>query len=206
MAILNINPTRMELLQLKKKIVQSKRGHKLLKNKQDGLMSKFMKIINDIKDLRLEIEQKIMKAYKNFKIASASMDSKALENILLFSSFKLSLDIELKNVMSVKIPDFKFKSEGDPFAYGFLNSSADMDLSVKLSQEVVGLMIKLANTEKQAERLAVEIEKTTRRVNALEYKIIPDQEETAKFIRMKLDESERSSIITTMKIKSMIEE
>ncbi|MFC1616057.1 V-type ATP synthase subunit D [Patescibacteria group bacterium] len=206
MAILDVKPTRMELLNLKKRVASAVRGHKLLKDKQDGLMKKFMEIIREAKALRQQVEEKLSGAFKNFMQASSMMLPEILETALLYPSANVELRMTKKNVMSVYIPYFDLKQEGDILNYGYCQTSAELDISLKAFQEVLPLMIKLAEIEKQGERLAEELETTRRRVNALEHKLIPDLKDTFKFITMKLEESERASKITVMKVKAMIEE
>ncbi len=205
MAKLDVKPTRMELLNLKKRLKSAKRGHKLLKDKQDGLMKTFMDIIREAKALRQEVEGKLGGAFKNFMFASSMMMPEMLEGALLYPSAKVDLEVTTKNVMSVHIPFFKIEQEGDILNYGYLQTSAELDIALSAFQDSFPLMIKLAEIEKQAERLAAELETTLRRVNALEYKMIPDIEETLKFITMKLAETERSTIVGVMAIKAMIE-
>jgi len=205
MAILNINPTRMEMLGLKKKIKSAKRGHKLLKDKQDGLMQKFMEIIREAKRMREEVEGKLGAAFKNFIRAGSIMEEEFLEGALLFSTAKTELSVKTKNVMSVRIPQFKLKQTGEVINYGYLQTSGELDMALQSFQNVFPLLIELAEIEKSAEALADELEKTRRRVNALEYRMIPDLEDTIKFISMKLGEMERSSIVNTMIVKAKIE-
>ncbi len=205
MAILNVNPTRMELLGLKKKIKGAKRGHKLLKDKQDGLMQKFMEIIREAKRLRVEVEEKLGGAFKNFIKAGSLMSEEFVEGALLYSTAKTELEVKTKNVMSVRIPQFKLKSEGEVITYGYLQTSGELDMSLQSLQDIFPLLIQLAEIEKSAEALADELEKTRRRVNALEYRMIPDLEDTIKFIQMKLGEMERSAITNTMRVKAQIE-
>jgi len=205
MAILNINPTRMNMLNLRKRLASAKRGHKLLKDKRDGLMKHFMQIIREARQLRMEIENKTGVALMNFLEASSLMDPRMIEGSLSFPEAKLSLDVSTKNVMSVRIPQFESKSEGKLITYGFAQTSGDLDVSLKKLKELLPLLLKLAEIEKAAESLAEEIEKTRRRVNALEYTMIPNYQDTIKFIQMKLGEQERSTIIATMVVKSMIE-
>ena len=205
MARLNVKPTRMELLNLKKRVKSAVRGHKLLKDKQDGLMKTFMEIIREAKTTRREIEARLGGAFKNFMQASSMMQPEMLEAALLYPSAKVELEVKTKNVMSVYIPFFKIKQEGDILNYGYLQTSGELDIALAAFQDVFPLLIKLAEIEKQAERLASELETTRRRVNALEYKMIPDLKETVKFIQMKLAESERSTIVGVMRIKAMIE-
>lgn len=206
MAKLDVKPTRMELLNLKKRVKGAVRGHKLLKDKQDGLMKTFMEIIQEAKATRRTIENKLSKAFKNFMQASAMMLPEMLESALLYPSAKVNLDVTTKNVMSCYIPYFKLEQEGDILNYGYAQTSNELDLALSAFQEVFPLMIKLAEIEKQAERLAEELETTRRRVNALEHKMIPDLKETVKFISMKLAENERAAVVSVMRIKAMIEE
>ncbi len=204
MAKLDVKPTRMELLKLKIQLKAAVRGHKLLKDKQDGLMQQFMEIIREAKTLRRDIEEKLEKAFKSFLFGSAKTMPKMLESALTFNSANLSLDVATKNVMSVHIPFFKQKLDGNILSYGFNQTSSELDSSLKAFQEVLPDLIKLAQIEKQAERLAEETEKTRRRVNALEHNRIPSLKETIKFISMKLEEGERSAIVGVMMIKSKV--
>ncbi len=205
MAILNVNPTRMALLGLKKKITGAKRGHKLLKDKQDGLMQKFMEIIREAKRIREDVEEKLGGAFRNFIRAGSLMSEEFVEGALLYSTAKTELSVKTKNVMSVRIPQFTLKTEGDVITYGYLQTSGELDMSLQAFQDVFPLLIELAEIEKSAEALADELEKTRRRVNALEYRMIPDLEDTIKFIQMKLGEMERGTIINTMVVKAKIE-
>ncbi len=205
MAILNVNATRMALLTLKKKIKSAKRGHKLLKDKQDGLMQKFMEIIREAQDIRVEVEDKLGAAFKNFIHASSLMEEEFLEGALLYTSAKTQLSVQTKNVMSVRIPQFKLETSGEVVNYSFLQTSGELDVALQSFQDVFPLLIKLAEIEKSAEALAEELEKTRRRVNALEYRMIPDLEDTIKFIQMKLGEMERGAVVNAMVVKAKIE-
>ncbi|MBN2306991.1 V-type ATP synthase subunit D [Candidatus Peregrinibacteria bacterium] len=204
MAILNVNPTRMAMLGLKKKIKSAKRGHKLLKDKQDGLMQKFMEIIREAKRMREEVEARLGEAFKNFIRANSIMEEDFVEGALLFSTALMELSVKTKNVMSVRIPQFTLKKEGEAINYGYLQTSGELDMALQSFQEVLPLLIELAEIEKSAEALADELEKTRRRVNALEYRMIPDLEDTIKFISMKLGEMERGAVINTMIVKEKI--
>ena len=205
MAKLNVKPTRMELINLKRQVFTASRGHKLLKDKQDGLMQKFMEIIREARATREEVEKRLQQAFLNFMHASSMMNPKMLESVLMFPAMKISLSVETKNVMSVRIPNFTLHQEGNLLSYGFLQTSGELDQALKTFQEVFPLLIKLAQIEKQAERLAEETEKTRRRVNALEHMLIPNLKETVKFISMKLNEAERAAVVTVMAIKAGIE-
>jgi len=206
MALLNVNPTRMVLLNLKRRIKSAKRGHKLLKDKQDGLMKTFMEVIREAKTLREEIEVSLSKVFKNFMVTASLMDPEMLQTALLESKTTLDLTVKTKNVMSVWIPMLKSTFEGNPLAYSMWQTSGDLDIALQELQKIVPQLIKLAQIEKSAEALAIELETTRRRVNALEYKLIPDLQDTARFITMKLGETERGAITNTMIIKSKIEE
>ncbi|PIZ57463.1 V-type ATP synthase subunit D [bacterium (Candidatus Torokbacteria) CG_4_10_14_0_2_um_filter_35_8] len=204
--ILAVNPTRMELLKLKKRVKVAKRGHKLLKEKRDGLMREFMNIIKESKSLREQIEERLSSAFKKFIIASSMMTPETIGEALMSSKKKTSLSCAYKNIMGVRVPEFSFASEGDILSYGFLGTSGELDLSLKEFSSILEDLVKLAEIEKKAELLAEEIEKTRRRVNALEYVMIPNLEETVKYINMKLSEIERMNITTVMKVKELIQE
>lgn len=206
MALLNVNPTRMALMDLKRRYKSNKRGHKLLKDKQDGLMQQFMLIIRDAKDVRAKVEEQLGNVFRTFLMASAWMNEGELANALSSPQAKVELEVETKSVMSVKLPSFSLSKEGSIKSYGFAGTNALFDEAVEALEEVFAILIQLAQIEKQAEAMAIELETTRRRVNALEHKMIPDLEETIKFIKMKLDESERAGIIATMRIKASIEE
>ncbi len=208
MAKLNVNPTRMELTTLKARLATATRGHKLLKDKQDELMRKFIDIIRENKKLREEVEEELDGALKDFLLARAMMSDETLEEALLIPTKSVSVDITTKNIMSVNVPQMEFISGeggGSIFPYGYSGTTADLDDAIEKMQSVMPKLLKLAEVEKASMLMADEIEKTRRRVNALEYMTIPDLQETIRFIRMKLDENERSSITRLMKVKSMME-
>ena len=203
---LNVNPTRQELIKLKRKLETAKRGHKLLKEKRDGLMKQFMSIIRQAKESRQKIEDRLAKGFLEFVFAAADMRKETLEEALAMPSKKISLETATKNVMSVYVPKFKYKEEGDFLCYSLKSTSADLDQSLKIFDDVLKDMIKLAEIEHSAKLLAAEIEKTRRRVNALEHILIPNTEETIKYISSKLNEQERGTIITLMKIKEVMDQ
>ena len=208
MAKLKINPTRMALSELKLRLVTAKRGHKLLKDKQDELMRQFINLIKENKKLRVEVEKELSESFKSFLLASATMSPLFLESAVSFPKEKLSVDIKSKNIMSVNVPEMKFvkeEMEGSIFPYGFVQTSAELDDTVIKLQKVLDNLLSLAEIEKSCQLMADEIEKTRRRVNALEYSTIPNLEETVKDIRMKLDENERATITRLMKVKQMLE-
>ena len=208
MAKLKVNPTRMALSELKLRLVTAKRGHKLLKDKQDELMRQFINLIKENKKLRMEVEKELSESFKSFLLASATMSPLFLESAVSFPKEKLSVDIKSKNIMSVNVPEMKFvkeEMEGSIFPYGFVQTSAELDDTVIKLQKVLDNLLSLAEIEKSCQLMADEIEKTRRRVNALEYSTIPNLEETVKDIRMKLDENERATITRLMKVKQMLE-
>jgi V/A-type H+-transporting ATPase subunit D len=204
MAILNVSATRMVLLELGKRVKTAQRGHKLLKDKQDGLMQKFMAIIREVRELRRDVEKELAKAFEHQLFASALQFPKFTESALSFPQAKVSLAVKTKNVMSVHIPEFTFEMEGKVMTYGIAQTSAELDTALRSFSKIFPKLIRLAGIEKAAEALAAEIETTRRRVNALEHKIVPDLKETVKFIKMKLDESARGALVTTMAVKKMI--
>ena len=208
MAILNVNPTRMELTNLKRKLVTARRGHKLLKDKRDELMRRFLDLVRENKKLRIEVEEGIKQANAAMSVARCVMSDKALDVALMLPTQEMSLEVGEKNVMSVMIPvfDVRFKTadENDIYSYGFAETSGDLDTAVKALSDIMPKMIRLAEIEKSCRLMAAEIEKTRRRVNALEHVMIPQYEETIKYISMKLDENERSTTTRLMKVKDMM--
>lgn len=205
MTVLNVNPTRMELLNLKRRLATAVRGHKLLKDKQDGLMQKFMGIIRETRDVRREVEKRLGNAFDSMSLASAMMYPEMLGLALKSSEAKISLGVKTKNVMGVRVPEFEFKREGRVINYGFVHSSGELELALSKFEDGLEVLMRLAELEKTAEALAEEIEKTRRRVNALEYRMIPDLKETIKFIQMKLDEAARSAVVQVMQLKARLE-
>ncbi len=208
MATTQIIPTRMELTKTKKKLATAMRGHKLLKDKRDELMRQFLELVRENMELRNKVEQGIQDANKNFVIAKAGMDEVTLNAALMIPKQQVSLEVGTKNVMSVDIPVFNTKTrtsdENDIYSYGFAFTSGDLDGAVKSLDDILPDLLRLAETEKACQLMAAEIEKTRRRVNALEHVVIPQSQETIKYITMKLDENERSSQIRLMKVKDMM--
>ncbi|MDY6065758.1 MAG: V-type ATP synthase subunit D [Finegoldia sp.] len=211
MARLNVNPTRMALSELKEKLETSNRSHKLLKDKQDELMRQFIELIRENKELRESVEKKLESSFSDFLMASAIMSPQFLDQAVSFPKTKIYVDIETKNVMSVDVPEMKFSREGEEntseiYPYGYVQTSQDLDLAIETLNDVMADMLKLAQMEKSTQLMADEIEQTRRRVNALEYRTIPDLEETIKYIRAKLDENERANITRLMKVKDIIQD
>ncbi|AUS95683.1 V-type ATP synthase subunit D [Clostridium thermosuccinogenes] len=208
MAVMNVNPTRMEMTRLKKRLAVARRGHKLLKDKRDELMKKFLDTVRKNKELREKVEKLISDSYTNFLVARAVMSSEVLEEALMFPKKSISLDVGSRNIMSVDVPVLNYKADGgddgDIYSYGFASTSSELDASVAALASALPYMLELAETEKTAQLLAEEIERTRRRVNALEYVLIPQLTETITYIAMKLEENERGNITRLMKVKDMM--
>ena len=208
MARLNVNPTRMELTRLKGRLKTARRGHKLLKDKRDELMKQFLEMIQQNRALRIHVETALERANKPFATASAAMDQDMLDEALLYPKKRLNLDVAFKNIMSVDVPvytaDLDIINYADIFPYGFAQTPGELDDALLAIAEVLPDMIQLARVEKTIQLLADEIEKTRRRVNALEYVMIPQYEETIRYITMKLDENERGNQTRLMKVKDMM--
>lgn len=184
------------------------RGHKLLKDKRDELMRQFLDKVRENKALREKVEAGILEANKKFLLARAGMDDEYLNTALLAPKQEISLESSTKNVMSVEIPQFKFKTRtpdpNDIYSYGFAYTTGDLDEAVKSLSDVFEDMLKLAEIEKSCQLMASEIEKTRRRVNALEHVMIPEAQANIRYITMKLDENERSTQIRLMKVQEMM--
>ena len=198
----------MELTRQKKKLVTATKGHKLLKDKRDELMRQFLELVRENMALRKRVEEGIQNANKNFVVARAAMSEQALHTALMAPKQEVYLDISSKNVMSMDIPVLEYRTrtadENDIYSYGFAFTSSDLDDAVKSLADILPDMLRLAETEKACQLMASEIEKTRRRVNALEHVIIPEAQENIKYISMKLDENERSTQIRLMKVKDMM--
>lgn len=207
MVKLNVNPTRMELTRLKKQLTTASRGHKLLKDKQDELMRRFILLVRKNNELRVEVEEALQQAMRAFSVADALLSDKYIEELLAVPKERVTLDVIEKDVMSVKVPLMNFQHEKDladgPMEYGFLNSNDELDQSIQQFTQVLPKLLELTEIEKTCQLMAKEIEKTRRRVNALEYLTIPQLEETIYFIRMKLEENERAEVTRMIKVKNM---
>ena len=199
MPAINVNPTRMELTRLKGRLKTARRGHKLLKDKRDELMKQFLDVV---------VEEALMRAHGSFTVASALMSTEMLEQSLMYPKQSVDLTMSFQNIMSVNVPEYHFKTknedQGDIYPYGFAATSGALDDAVDALAGVFQDMLRLAEVEKTSQLLAEEIEKTRRRVNALEYVKIPQMEESIKYISMKLDENERAATIRLMKVKDML--
>lgn len=208
MAKLDVNPTRMELANLKKRLSLASRGHKLLKDKQDELMRQFIELIRKNNELRNHVEAKLEKAMQSFAMAKSLLHENYIEELMAVPTRSVSLNMGRRNIMSVRVPQMNFQyddsvDDATELTYGYLNSNGELDLTFEYLVEVMPQMLELAEIEKTCQLMADEIEKTRRRVNALEYMTIPQLEETIYFIQMKLDESERAAITRLMKVKDM---
>ena len=208
MASTNVNPTRMELTRLKKRLVTATRGHKLLKDKRDELMRQFMDIVRQNRVLRAKVEEGLTRAYAGMSVASSILSPDFLEQALLYPSQSVSLTMDFKNIMSVQTPVYHFHQDNDNkggiFPYGYAQTTGELDDAIEAFSEVFQDMLQLAQVEKTMQLLAQEIEKTRRRVNALEYVMIPEMQKNIKYITMKLDENERSNTVRLMKVKDMV--
>jgi len=203
-----VNPTRMELTRLKRKLVTAVKGHRLLKNKRDELMRQFLGMVREDMELRVRVEEQIRAANRKFVLAKAGMSEEILQSAMIAPKQEVQLDIAMKNVMSVDVPVYTTKTrtsdESDIYPYGFAFTSSDLDGAVRSLSDVLPDMLKLAEVEKSCQLMAAEIEKTRRRVNALEHVIIPETQEGIRYITMKLDENERSTQVRLMKVKDMM--
>ena len=203
-----VNPTRMELTRLKGKLKTAQRGHKLLKDKRDELMKQFLDTVRELRALRSQVEQDLMRVHSSFTVASALMSAQAMEQALMYPKQSVELTMTFQNIMSVNVPVYHYQTRtddtGDIFPYGFAATSGELDGAVAALGKVFQDMLKLAQTEKAAQLMAEEIEKTRRRVNALEYVVIPDTQDSIRYITMKLDENDRSTTTRLMKVKDMI--
>lgn len=205
---MNVNPTRMMLTTLKRRLRTATRGHKLMKDKRDELMKNFLELARENGRLRKEVEEELAVMYKNFEKASSIISREILEESLMYPKQGVTLEVDSKNIMSVDVPIFSFKTTAenpaDVFPYGFARTSGELDNAIVSVSDVFPKLLELAASEKETALLAAELEKTRRRVNALEYVMIPKLEVTIKYITMKLDENERGNQTRLMKVKDMM--
>ena len=208
MAELRVNPTRMELKKVQTRYATARRGHKLLKDKRDELMKQFLEVVRENKELRERVEASLAQVHSSFSIASATVSPQMLKEALILPKKEGKLEVSYRNVMSVNVPVYHFQTANeDPteiYPYGFAQTSGELDDAVDAMSRVFQDMLRLAEMEKTVQLLAEEIEKTRRRVNALEYVKIPEMQANIKYITMKLDENERANTIRLMKVKDMI--
>lgn len=207
MARLDVKPTRMELSNLKDRLAISTRGHKLLKDKQDELMRQFITLIRQNNELRAEVEEELTEAMRAFVVAKSLLNESFIEELFAVPNTSVTLDIQERNIMSVIVPQMDFlvdEAVKEPeMQYGFLNSNSELDQAIDRIKTILPKLLKLTEIEKTCQLMADEIEKTRRRVNALEYLKIPELEETIYYIEMKLEENERANITRIMKVKDM---
>ena len=208
MANTAITPTRMVLNQLKGRLKTARRGHKLLKDKRDELMRQFMDVVRRNKELRTKVEEGLTAAFASQQVASAIMSPEMLEQALLYPRQSVELEMSYKNIMSVNVPRYRFQTKNnDPteiYPYGFAQTSGELDDALEKLDLVFRDMLELAEVEKTMQLLAEEIEKTRRRVNALEYVMIPELEGNIKYISMKLEENENATKVRLLKVKEMV--
>lgn len=201
-----VTPTRMELTKLKEQLAIAKRGHKLLKDKQDELIRTFVDMAKENKALREEVEKDLNDAFNSFIMARSQMSQEVLEESLMIPTAEVEIDVSKKNIMSVNMPeiDVSKKVGSNIYSYGLAMTSGELDDAIEILSRLLTKMIRLSELEKSCQLMSDEIERTRRRVNALEYVMIPTMEENIKFITMKLDEQERATITRLMKIKDMV--
>ena len=208
MASTMITPTRMMLKQLKGRLKTARRGHKLMKDKRDELMRRFMDIVRLNKELRERVEQGLTASFASLQVASAIMSPEVLEQALLYPRQSVELGVEFKNIMSVNVPEYSFRTKNnDPseiYPYGFAQTSGELDDALEQMAKVFEDMLQLAQVEKTMQLPAEEIEKPRRRVNALEYVMIPELEENIRYITMKLEENENATKVRLLKVKEMV--
>ncbi len=201
---LDVNATRMVLLRLKRRVALARRGHKLLKDKQDELMRRLMDLVRTISDLRERVEKELTETIHRFLFARASMDPEAVEEAFLIPKKEVSLEVKKRSLMNIKVPFFEEVFKGEIYCYGFANTSGELDASLLALDRVLEHLIDLAEKEKTLQLLADEIERTRRRVNALEYILIPNLDETIRYIQMKLAEIERGDLTRLMRVKEVV--
>ena len=202
--LLNVNATRMELLRLKKRLNLAWRGHKLLKDKRDELMRQLLEVIDRVKELRFSIEKEFQSILERFVLAKAAIGTYQVEQELLLPVKKISVAISKRSIIGVHVPVYAKEVSGDIIPYGYMNTSGEMDIALNDFDKFIEHLLNLAEKEKAVQLMAAEIEETRRRVNVLEYKLIPGIIETIRFITMKLEETERSSTVRLMKVKDIV--
>lgn len=204
---LRANPNRMQLLRLKRRLVLAKRGHKLLKDKQEELMRRFLGMVHEARDLREDAETELARAYRAFISARLEIDGGAMESALAFSRRRVDLKADREQVMNLKVPRFAVEFPDDAeLGYGYMETTGELDTALELYAAVLPKLMRLAEMEKAVQLLAAELEKTRRRVNALEHILVPSLEETIKHIADHLSEMERATATRLMKVKEIVRE
>ena len=201
--ILKVNPNRMELLKLRRRLVLARRGHKLLKDKQEELMRQFMALVNEAKQTRLEVEDRLESAYQAFFAARLESLQPQMEEAIAFSEKRITIESRIAPIMNLRVPYFDCRIDGD-FSHGYLDVTGDLDVALATLSEIFPQMIHMAQLEKHVAMLAAELERTRRRVNALEHILIPSLEDTIKYISNKLNELERGNLTRLMKVKDIV--
>lgn len=204
---LRVNPTRMELTRIKRRLVTARRGHKLLKDKRDEMVRQFILLVRENRALRQEVERELSAALNSFALARSVTEPELMEEALLYPARNIAIDMTTRSILSVRVPSIRVREETmreTTLSYGLAETSAQLDGAIAGLAELLPKLIQLAEVEKSCDLLADEIEKTRRRVNALEYVMIPQFEETIRFITMKLDENERGNLTRLMKTKEML--
>jgi len=201
---LAVGATRMQLLQLKKRLAVARRGHKLLKDKQEELMRVILALVSEIRESRQLVEAGMARILQRFAIARAAYGAEALDEAVMLPSKQISVTVTTRNIMSVKVPVFRKQISGKTRCYGFAETSGELDVALAELDELLDPLLILAEKEKSLELLSDEMERTRRRVNALEFVLIPDIEETVKFINLKLSEAERGDQTRLMRVKEII--
>ena len=203
MVRLNVKPTRMELNNLKERLKTAERGHKLLKDKRDELMRRFISLIRENNQLRKEVESYLIDNLKSFAVAKSLKNSLMVEELFSIPSKEVELFVEKENIMSVTVPrmHMNITSQNENSEYSYLSSNSEMDDVFATMNSLIDKLLRLAEVEKTCQLMADEIEKTRRRVNGLEYSIIPNLSETIHYIELKLEEAERANLVRIMKVK-----
>ena len=208
---IRVSPNRMQLLVLKRRHAMAVRGHKLLKDKLDEMLRRFLELVKRDRELRAEIDSALANAFQGFLLARAAMSSEAVDAALMYPKERIKLKASQRTIMNVAVPSFEwsFERQGDDsniYPYGFAYTSSELDEAIRLLSRSMSMLVERAEVEKSVELMAYEIERTRRRVNALEYVLIPNLERTIKYVTMKLDEAERGNLTRLMKVKEMVRE
>jgi len=200
----NVNATRMELLRLRRRVELALRGHKLLSEKRDEISRHLIRIAREIGPLRKRVEKELLETCRRFMLARATMEPEEVKAALAVPTKKFSLAVKFASIMSVKVPQLTKEMSGDIICYGYAHTSGPLDVALLALERAFDGLVELAEKEKQARLLAVELQMTRRRVNVLEHVLIPELQETIKFIYDKLGEAERDNTTRLMKIADLI--
>lgn len=201
---LNVNPNRMELSRLKRKLAVAKRGHKLMKDKQDALVKEFLNRAREVYQMRLEVEEELRGCYSGFLLARAQTLPEMLEQTLMTAGGNVKVNVTFANVMSVRVPKFQLPEQSVSLSYGLGTSPGSLDIALEQFLKLMSRLVGLAAEERALKSMSVEIERTRRRVNALEHVMVPQLVEAIRSISMKLDETERSTLSRLMVVKEIV--